>query len=350
MRPMHETLDLARRAVVHFSNRTTDQAASTYALDVSAYTDPERYALEVEKVFKELPLALALSIEVAEPNSYSAIEVVGTPVIVTRDGDGKAHAFLNACRHRGAPVCANGRGERREFSCPYHAWTYDLKGKLVSIYGEKTFGEVDTEKRSLKELPCAERAGLIWVCLTPGKSFDIDDWLGGFAYELETLDLANWYLYEQRDIDGPGWKVAWDGYLEAYHHNTLHAESVGKYTVGNLMLHDTYGPHQRIVFGRKSLRRIAKLPEDQWDDPSEHIRLIHSVFPNTSISGVMGDHCLVSQVFPGPTPDTTPSRRGFRSAPIPRRWPRRPSSAWWTAWRGRTSWSLGRVRRSRNST
>lgn len=317
MRPMHETMDLARRAVVHFSNRTTDQAPSTYALDVSAYTDPARYALEVEKVFKELPLALALSIEVAEPNSYSAIEVVGTPVIVTRDGDGKAHAFLNACRHRGAPVCANGRGERREFSCPYHAWTYDMQGKLVSIYGEKTFGEVDTEKRSLKELPCAERAGLIWVCLTPGMTFDIDEWLGGFAYELETLDLANWYLYEQRDIDGPGWKVAWDGYLEAYHHNTLHAESVGKYTVGNLMLHDTYGPHQRIVFGRKSLRRIAKLPEDQWDDPSEHIRLIHSVFPNTSISGVVGDHCLVSQVFPGPTPDTTLTRQSIMCAKKP---------------------------------
>ncbi len=317
MRPMEETMDLARRAVEHYINRTTDQAKSTYALGVSAYTDPERYAHEVEKIFKELPLALAMSIEIARPNSYTATEVVGTPVIVTRDADGKAHAFLNACRHRGAPVCAHGRGEARQFSCPYHAWVYDTKGALISMYGGKTFGDVDPSILGLKELPCEERSGMIWVCLTPGKTFDIDAWLGDFAYELDTLDLANWHLYEQRDIDGPGWKVAWDGYLEAYHHNTLHANTVGKYTVGNLMLHDTYGPHQRIVFGRKSLKEIAKVDEANWDDPSSHVRLIHSVFPNTSVSGVVGDHCLVSQVFPGPTPDTTVTRQTIMCAKAP---------------------------------
>ena len=318
MRPIQETKDMVRRAVAHYVNRTTDQAPDTYTIDLSAYTDPDRYAHEVEKIFKGQPLALALSIEIAEPNSYTATEVVGTPVIITRDAEGNAHAFLNACRHRGAPVCANGRGKQKRFSCPYHAWVYDMKGRLISMYGGKTFGDVDVEKLGLKELPCAEQAGLVWVCLTSGKEFDIVEWLGDFAYELETLELANWFLYDQRDIDGPGWKIAWDGYLEAYHHNTLHAESVGKYTVGNLMLHDTYGPHQRIVFGRKSLKDIANLEEESWDDPSDHIRLIHSVFPNTSISGVVGDHCLVSQVFPGSTPGSTLTRQSIMCAKEPK--------------------------------
>ena len=317
MRPMEETMELARRAVRHYQARTTDQAPATYALEVSAYTDPDRYAHETQKVFRELPLALALSIEVAEPNSYRAMEVCGTPVIVTRDGEGTAHAFLNACRHRGAPVCPNGAGQTRQFSCPYHAWVYDTKGALVSMYGGKTFGDVDTSKLGLTRLPVAEKCGLIWVCLTPGRDFDIDDWLGDFAVELDTLDLANWHLHEQREIEGPGWKVCWDGYLEAYHHNTLHAETVGKYTVGNLMLHDTYGPHQRIVFGRKSLKEIAGRPEAEWADPAEHVRLIHSVFPNTSVSGVVGDHCLVSQVFPGPTPYSTITRQSIMTARVP---------------------------------
>lgn len=316
-RVMSETVALARRAVTHFVNRTTDQAESTYALDVSAYTDPRRYEHEVGRIFKELPLALALSIELQKPNSWRATEVCGIPVILTRDAEGVAHAFLNACRHRGAPVCPNGMGEARQFSCPYHAWVYDIKGKLISMYGGKTFGDIEAEKLGLTALPCTEKAGLIWVSLTPDALFDIDAWLGDFAYELETLELSNWHLHEQRDIDGPGWKVCWDGYLEAYHHNTLHAETVGKYTVGNLMLHDTYGPHQRIVFGRKSLREIAGKPEQEWGDPSEHIRLIHSVFPNTSISGVLGDHCLVSQVFPGPTLETTVTRQSILCAQPP---------------------------------
>ena len=48
------------------------------------------------------------------------------------------------------------------------------------------------------------------------------------------------------------------------HHNTLHANTVGKYTIGNLMLHDTYGPHQRITFGRKSLMDLIGKPEGEW--------------------------------------------------------------------------------------
>ncbi|MCY4434226.1 MAG: hypothetical protein OXE45_11215, partial [bacterium] len=75
-------------------------------------------------------------------------------------------------------------------------------------------------------------------------------------------------------------------------------------TIGNLMAHDTWGPHQRIVFGRKSLPKLVGQPEDEWN-LDEHIRLIHSIFPNVSISGILGDFCLLSQLFPGPTADTS---------------------------------------------
>jgi phenylpropionate dioxygenase-like ring-hydroxylating dioxygenase large terminal subunit len=65
---------------------------------------------------------------------------------------------------------------------------------------------------------------------------------------------------------------------------------------------DAFGPHQRIVFGRKTLAQLSGTPEADWD-PAQHIRLIHSVFPNLSISGILGDHCLVSQLFPGDAPN-----------------------------------------------
>jgi hypothetical protein len=106
--------------------------------------------------------------------------------------------------------------------------------------------------------------------------------------------------------------------MESYHHNTLHANTVGKFTIGNLMLHDTYGPHQRITFGRKSLIDLVGKPEGEWGDPEEHVRLIHSCFPNLSVSGILGDHCLVSQVFPGSTPDRTITRQNVLAAREPR--------------------------------
>lgn len=311
-----DTRGLARRALEHYRAKTTDQAVDVMEMPIDAYTNPERYREEVTSIFKRLPIALAMSLELPSPGSYRAVSMLGVPVLIIRGEDGVARAFVNACRHRGAPVCSEGSGQKERFTCPYHAWSYDQKGHLTHVYGEDTFGHLPTNKRQLDRLPCAERAGFVWVSLSPECTFDIDVWLGEFAAELGSLDLENWHLYEQRDLDGPGWKVTWDGYLEAYHHNTLHADSVGKFTVGNLLLHDTFGPHQLITFARRSIADLDGVPESEWQ-AGEHVRLIHSVFPNLSISGVVGDHCLVSQLLPGPDPTSTITRQTVLAARAP---------------------------------
>ncbi len=107
-----------------------------------------------------------------------------------------------------------------------------------------------------------------------------------------------------------------DGYLEAYHHDAVHGRTVGKYTLGNLLVLDTFGPHQRLTFARRSLSELESQPQEEWQ-PEQHIRLIHSGFPNLSISGVVGGHCLVSQVFPGPGPETTTTRQTILCATKP---------------------------------
>ncbi|MBK8958317.1 MAG: aromatic ring-hydroxylating dioxygenase subunit alpha [Proteobacteria bacterium] len=303
-----EMLDLTRRALQHYRNGTTDQAPSVMSQPVAAYVDEARYQREVERVFKHLPQALALSIEIPQAGDYRAMQVLDVPVIVVRGKDGRARAFLNACRHRGAKVCQHGSGNARVFTCPYHAWAYNEQGALISRYAADTFGEVDHASLGLTELDCAERAGLVFVKLTPGEALDIDTWLGDFAAELGSLKLDSWHIYTQRELDGPGWKVALDGYLEAYHHNSLHGKTVGKMTIGNLLVLDTYGPHQRLTFGRKTLAELVDQPESSWE-VDKHIRLIHNCFPNLSVSGILGDHCLVSQIFPGPTPTTTLTRQ-----------------------------------------
>jgi len=213
-------------------------------------------------------------------------------------------------------VCADGAGKKSRFVCPYHSWAYAPDGELISLNSAQTFGEVDKSTLGLTELPCAEKAGVIWVALDPLATFDIDAWLGEFSEKLASLDLSNWYIYEQRDLPGPGWKVTIDGYLEVYHHDTVHGKTVGKHTVGNLLVHDTYGPHQRLNFGRKTLSELEQKGSDGWDG-NEYIRIVHSVFPNLSISGIVGGHCLVSQVFPGDSPHSTVTRQTLLCAKKP---------------------------------
>ena len=307
---------LTQRAFTHYQNNTTDQASGTMEMPVSAYTDGTQYLTERAAIFGKLPLALALSIEVPNPGDYKAVTVLEKPVIVCRDEQGQVNAFVNACRHRGARLCDDGADHCRVFTCPYHAWSYNLQGELVGRYAAETFGEITPGSRNLLPLPCVERCGLIWVTLDSEHPWDIDDWLGDFATELDRLQLADWHLFEQRDLPGPGWKVTMDGYLEVYHHNLVHRSTVGQYTVGNLLVHDTFGPHQRLTFGRKSLADLAAQAPETWS-PTEHIRLIHSGFPNLSISGIVGDHALVSQILPGQSADQTITRQSILVANEP---------------------------------
>lgn len=301
-------LDLARRALQHFQAGTTDQAADIMQMPVSTYTDEARYQRESQHIFRQLPQAVSLSVELPSPGSYRAVTILGVPLLLVRDDEGTARAFLNVCRHRGAKLCDDGCGESRVFSCPYHAWTYNRQGKLIGRSGAETFGDVDAEKHGLTALPCVEKLGLIWVVLDPSQPLDIDQWLGDFADELGSLKLDEWTIHAQREIDGPGWKVCMDGYLEAYHHNFVHGQTIGIHTIGNLLVHDTYGPHQRLTFGRKSLGTLEEQDESAWQ-PMDHIRIIHSCFPNLSISGIIGGFCLFSQIYPGEDATKTITRQ-----------------------------------------
>ena len=288
---------LAKRLLTHNLNGTTDQADAIMIKSVSDYTDKEIIQNQVDTIFNNYPLPLALTIELPEKGTYKTLDILNTPILLTRSSDGVVRAFVNVCKHRGAPVCEKGKGKKSKFSCTYHGWTYDNRGKLINIFQSDTFGEIDKTKIKLTELFCEERSGFIWVCINPDSKPNLSNWLAGFDKEINEIGLDSWYLYEQRILDGPSWKICWDGYLDGYHHHMVHPETVGKNTIVNLIAHDTYGPHQRFAFGKKNINELQKVDEVNWE-PEEYIRLIHSGFPNLSISAILNQFCLVSMIYP----------------------------------------------------
>ena len=88
---------------------TTALAERSWSQSSAVYGSPDRVRQEQERLFDRLPLVAACSSELAEPNAYVARSLVGTPVLVVRQPDGSARAFLNSCRHRGS--------RRRRRSC-----------------------------------------------------------------------------------------------------------------------------------------------------------------------------------------------------------------------------------------
>ena len=298
-------VEMARQNLVHVRDGTIDLAPEIGRVPVTNYYDPTRWQAEVAKIFKRLPLMLAFSCELREPGAYKAMEIAGVPVLLNRGSDGNVRAFVNMCSHRGAIIVPEGVGTARRFTCPYHAWSYNEHGDLVGIFDRADFGEIDTSCLGLTPLPVAERAGLVFATLTPGASLDIDSFLCGYDAMLDHFGFADWHLISSRTVPGPNWKVAYDGYLDFYHLPVLHKNTFGP-NYPNRALYHAWGPHQRVTAPNPKLSVLEGVAEDEWD-----VRLlmggVWTIFPHVSIATFEagGRGALISQLFPGPDPDTS---------------------------------------------
>ena len=284
-------------------NKKTHQTDRQLRVPSANYTDKDQFKAELELVFKRVPLMLAFTAELPKPGDYKAMEAVGMPVLINRDKEGRVRAFLNVCSHRGAPV-AEGKGNCTRFTCKYHAWTFGADGKLIGVAEPGAFGEVDKSQLGLRELPCEERAGMIFVSLTPNAPLDLDTYFQGFLEDFDALDFANWTYLGSRTIEGANWKIAFDGYLEGYHFKSLHAETIFLRTPSNTMHYEGFGPHMRIGFPQHSIAdQLGSVPREEWGTRENYgFDFVRIFFPNVSIF-VAPEITQVAQLFPGPTPD-----------------------------------------------
>lgn len=296
--------EVAEIMLDYVENRKTYQAEKTLQVPTSSYTDKDQFNAEMELVFKRVPLMLAFTAEMPNPGDYKAMEAMGLPVLLTRDRQGQARAFLNVCSHRAAPVAADGRGNCSRFVCKYHGWTYGQDGRLIGVSEASTFGEVDKSEMGLRQLPCEERAGMIFVCLSPNAPLDLDSYFQGFLEDFEALDFAGWTYLGNRTIEGANWKVAFDGYLEGYHFASLHPETIAPRTPSNCTHYEGFGPNIRIGFPQRRISEaLREVPREEWGlQENNGYDFVRIFFPNVSIF-IAPEITQVAQLFPGPTPD-----------------------------------------------
>jgi phenylpropionate dioxygenase-like ring-hydroxylating dioxygenase large terminal subunit len=287
---------------------------SVTTIPASNYFDPERWQREVDMIFKRVPLLLAMTAEIKEVNTYKAIDVVGMPVLISRGADGIARAFVNMCSHRGAQLVDPGVGTARRFACPYHNWTYNQEGDLVGVFKQDDFGQLDTSCLGLTQLPIAERAGLIWVTLSPDSKLDFDAFFAGYDEMLEFCDFASMNHFGTRILAGPNWKISFDGYVDFYHLPILHKNTFGPDMSPDALFHRV-GPHQRVTGPRGNWAKLEGRPTSEWPE-SVLTGGVWSVFPHGSIAGFeIEGHKIyqVARVFPGATADESVTYLDFIS-------------------------------------
>ena len=298
----NEELAVGRRLLGHIDGRTTDLADSLFRNRVIAYSCRERARLERDRLFRDLPMFMGLSTRLAKAGDYLTEDVAGMPVLMTRGADGSVKAFANVCRHRGAPV-AEGCGNARAFTCPYHGWTYDLAGKLLGTTDKVGFAGVDLARHGLVPLPAAERHGMLFVRpkpVQPGEeaTLEVDAGLGPIATDLAALRLDTYPLFSaDRVAPRINWKFAIDTFLEGYHIPHLHRKTIAPYFIGNCGTFDSAGLNGRFCVARTSIDTVRGVPEAERSF-RPHVIALYQLFPNTILIWQV-DHIEIWRAFPG---------------------------------------------------
>ena len=288
---------LARRLLDFLDRRTTEMTAAPYENPVAVYTSAAQLIEERRCLFRREPLLIGLSCDLAAPGAYVVHDAAGVPILVTRDSGGTLRAFLAVCRHRGARLaCGEGVGTGR-FTCPFHGWTYDKAGRLVSQPCAERFAGIDADTLSLVPLPVAERHGLVFARATPSGAIDVDAQLAGAELELAPFGLEHYVRFARREVCcRVNWKLVIDTFLEAYHVPTLHARTLAATIAGSPAAFDAFGRGGRMIATRRSLPELRALPEAEWNLLA-HTVVLYNLFPNTMLIHQI-DHVEVVQVYP----------------------------------------------------
>jgi phenylpropionate dioxygenase-like ring-hydroxylating dioxygenase large terminal subunit len=302
-----EWRSMQRRLVAHIrSGELTDLDPAPTGIPASSYTDPVRFEAERARVFRDVPLLVGFSGELARPGDRILFDAAGPPILVVRGEQGHLNAFLNLCPHRGARLVSDCTPTRR-LTCPFHAWTFDLEGDLSARPVPRAFeggaGGAGARPR-LVRVPVGEWGGMIFVRARPGdETIDVVDFLGDAAPLFAALELgALERVCEDVLPVAANWKFAYDTFCEVYHVAVLHRDSLSRNLYPQVAIFDQYGLHQRYSGAGRDYEDLLEKPESEW--PAMSYQAVHAVFPNTTFAfthALDGRTPVVSmfRLFPG---------------------------------------------------
>jgi phenylpropionate dioxygenase-like ring-hydroxylating dioxygenase large terminal subunit len=193
-------------------------AALERALDARYYTDPEIFALERERIFFGTWQYAGHVSQVQNPGDYFTFGICEQNLFTIRGNDGALRSFYNVCQHRAHELLRDA-GNKRLLVCPYHAWTYDLDGRLRKAPNDKKVAGFDRGEICLTEVRTEVFCGFIFVNLDRDAAPmavcfpEAESQLRSYVPDIDRLKPVAWLPVEE-DCN---WKVTVENYSECYH-------------------------------------------------------------------------------------------------------------------------------------
>ncbi len=236
-------------------------AVRSHSINTRCYTDPKFLKIEQEQVFHRSWQFLCHEEKLREPGSYVTMNVEGQPIVAIRNQDGELKAYYNVCKHRGHELLA-GEGRIKRVTCPYHAWTYDLNGALVTAPRSEHLENFNQREICLDQVQIEIFCHLAFVNLDSNaaalvtQSGGLANEIMQYAPDLARLTFATRLTYRIK----ANWKAIVDNFLECYHCPVAHKSfsSMIDMDTYKVKTHDIYSSHMaKARLGENSAYNIA---------------------------------------------------------------------------------------------
>jgi phenylpropionate dioxygenase-like ring-hydroxylating dioxygenase large terminal subunit len=271
-------------AVIGTAVPSPDELFDGATLDKRVYTNPAIFDLEMDRLFSRAWLLLGHESQVPEPGSFFLGRLGRYPVIVVRGQDGLVRVLHNRCAHRGPAVCAQRTGKTSLFVCPYHAWTYELDGRLRSMPLREEYGaSFPRDERRLKPVArVASYRGFIFASLA-AEGPDLESFLGQARLSFDDF-MDRSPSGEIEAVDPPlryrvraNWKVIFENLNDILHPLFAHASAAS--AVRNMRDIDRLHPLHRLLAATPgmSLQTFQKLDSVITDHAHSYITGILSI-------------------------------------------------------------------------
>lgn len=199
-------------------------AAPTLGLPAWVYHDEAFFRLECEQVFRRSWQLVCHHSDVPRAGDYLVFDFLGESVLLVRGEDGELRAFYNFCRHRAARLLDGAGHCPGRIRCPYHAWGYDLRGRLREVPNQRGYRNLHKDQWGLRQIALRQRFGFVFVCLQPEHAPSLEAVTAALEPELapyrcEQLRATGRVTLRPRAVN---WKTLTDNYIDGLHINVAH--------------------------------------------------------------------------------------------------------------------------------
>jgi carnitine monooxygenase subunit len=187
------------------------------------YSDPEFHRIEMERVMRPAWQIVCHASDIPATGDYHSLDFLGESIVVIRGEDGAVRAFANVCRHRAMRLVEGPRGCVRKLVCPYHAWTYELDGRLSGVPMRADYPALDPSRHGLAPIELEIWRGFIFVRLAGGGP-SVAGMMAPYEadvapYRFEALEAIGRVTLRPRAVN---WKNVADNYSDGLHIPVAH--------------------------------------------------------------------------------------------------------------------------------